>query len=424
MWLEQIDKVVAAIDKFDQWVKQHEFDSTSWRGILDKSPVYRDDNQQFPFDKAFVTRIRCHMHQFTGSTPCDYETQHGASALHQILADGLPDPFIFHAPAIAGEIGFQSTLPEFEDIPVNDDTNSYQERLRRYYQSSTYKVMPDKPTIIEIGGGYGALGHALKGIHPGCHYVIVDLPESLKFSYAWLTMNDYECRLVTDPSTIHIDDDDVDFWLIPADMKAALNTSRFDLAINTLSFTEMKQSIVDDYARFLIQCLKPEGVLFEQNNEYPNHRYSDYLVSTKDVFEQYFDYRTDVSCYSLLGSTRVWTNSKEIDEKITSIPLNWPKDAEYKIALFGAGKTGIMVANQLKPLGIISHFYDNDPIKWGSRMEGIEIRNPEQVEQDLVDNPKLNIVITSYFYHEVWHQFESLSDRLMFIQQLDRIGMR
>lgn len=46
----------------------------------------------------------------------------------------------------------------------------------------------ERLTVFELGGGLGHLAHVLKTLHPTTFYVIVDLPDTLFFSYQFLKL--------------------------------------------------------------------------------------------------------------------------------------------------------------------------------------------------------------------------------------------
>lgn len=172
---------------------------------------------------------------------------------------GLPEDYVCKAPLACGEVGHL-----VEGFCVNPDVASYQERMAILHRTGILERLKrkERPLIVEIGGGYGALAYFIKGVVPDCTYCIIDIPSSLKFSACYL-------RLVTnDP--VHISNGsavkrDGSFVMIHTNSAAIETLSNIDLAINTLSFAEMPSSTVEGYARFLARGLSADGVLFEQN---------------------------------------------------------------------------------------------------------------------------------------------------------------
>lgn len=108
--------------------------------------------------------------QITGRKFCD---------LFDALCEGLPDSSLNTAPPRFGEIGFRH-----RDMIINHDTCAYYERLATMWRADL--VTDRRRSILEIGGGYGALGFYLSAILPHAQYTIIDIPESLLFSAIYL----------------------------------------------------------------------------------------------------------------------------------------------------------------------------------------------------------------------------------------------
>jgi hypothetical protein len=95
-------------------------------------------------------------------------------------------------------------------------------------------------SIIEIGGGFGALARVFKLLYPQARLVLVDIPESLFFQHAFLKSSfpDAKHQYVEGP---HEDIKDADFVYVPNCFASALQGEKFFLAVNTNSFGEMPQ---------------------------------------------------------------------------------------------------------------------------------------------------------------------------------------
>lgn len=116
-------------------------------------------------------------------------------------------------------------------------------------------------TVIEIGGGYGALAYFIKRMLPGARYFIVDIPTSLMFAGCYLALADPGRSIGVLPGMAS----SLDYCLVPASSLHAARIGPIDLAINTLSFQEMPSETVAGYAHYLAEALAPDGTLFEQN---------------------------------------------------------------------------------------------------------------------------------------------------------------
>lgn len=417
-----ISKIVDEIARFNTWIEASKAKSDSWRAVISKESLYPDALEQTNrFTAEFIKELRSHTHHFTGSSPNNYQQQYAALAIHNELVNELPDTSVYF-PQDCDEKGFIATHNHTE-IVVNDDTNAYQERLRELTLSGVLNHLRDDALLVEIGGGYGGLASALKRLNPSFQYAIIDLPESLKFSYSFLSLQGYRCYFAIHeqlPDSVFID---YDFVLIPADNKHIVPERGVDLALNTLSFTEMPKSVVEEYGEYIAKWLTPYGVLFEQNNEYPEHCGEKFIQSTADVFSGLFPHLLETNCLSLLGISRLW-GFQSLNARFYAVNLLKPKNAQdYQFSLFGAGKTGVMLKRKVDDSLKFSHFYDNDPSKWQTRIEGMLVHSPEQVRDDIElskqQGKHLIIVLSSYFYHDIYQQLSAFSEHLLFINQLE-----
>lgn len=93
----------------------------------------------------------------------------------------------------------------------------------------------DGARVLEIGAGYGRTGHTLLSNHDLREYHIIDLPNSLKLSQAYLrtVLDDEQYAKVRFTSVADVDQRYAD--------------TEFDLTVNISSFSEMKPETVDDY---------------------------------------------------------------------------------------------------------------------------------------------------------------------------------
>ena len=114
--------------------------------------------------------------------------------------------------------------------------------------------IPDgKFNILEIGAGYGALARTLKLSFPQSSYVIIDIPESLYFSAAFLRLNfpDSKSCFVSSLSCLSGPVNDFDFVFVPTLLADQLLGNDFELFCNTASFGEMKNSVIHYWMDFV-----------------------------------------------------------------------------------------------------------------------------------------------------------------------------
>ena len=177
--------------------------------------------------------------------------------------------------------------------------------------------------ILEIGGGYGNLATKLKKIFPNVKYIIIDLPEVLLIQHYYLSKTFPNNKIINllDYQKLNkniILEEDFDFILIPFYIYKEIYLE-FDLVINTRSFGEMPNSILNDYFS-LIQKNQVEGFLFYTANRY---------VFTKSKEKNKFrDYPFD-DFWKIIISQPQWLQSHlhefllmRTQEK-ESIPLNF-----------------------------------------------------------------------------------------------------
>ena len=203
----------------------------------------------------------------------------------------LPKNYVVSPPPMFGEIGWK-----VGNTTINFDTYSYQERITILYETGVLGWLSDIAqrkgyiTILEIGGGYGALAYYLSQIFPTCRYLLVDLPESLLWSSVYLK--------IANPAVKHTIYDgsnrdsllgsEPGYSFVPNYMFDDLldTTTGVDLAVNTLSFHEMTSAQVSNYASGLKQLLGSEGILFAQNPEVEQE--NENACDSKKILAEFF----------------------------------------------------------------------------------------------------------------------------------------
>jgi hypothetical protein len=234
------------------------------------------------------------------------------------IASKLPMDFRISPRRQLGEIGWNC-----DGRTVSFDTYTYLERLAALHDSGLINRLRNiadsgrTPCIVEIGGGFGGLSYYLSQLVPQARIVIVDIPESLIFSSLYLSLllpqreHIYATPAVTDQS------------LVPAAAGCTFlpnylfdnvidSQVEFDLAINTLSMSEMDEVQVEYYCHGLDQLLAADGVFFEQNhdNEHVGR------LNAKNVIARHFGKRQEIhsrAARSLTqGRTHVWSRDPRV----------------------------------------------------------------------------------------------------------------
>lgn len=119
-------------------------------------------------------------------------------------------------------------------------------------------ALPTGARIIELGGGCGHLARTLRLTRGTKTHVIVDLPESLCFSYMFLRLNFPEAKAlyVTEPADLDGRDlDDLSFVFVPTKFADLMAGRPFDLFVNTASLGEMSNVHIRYWMNFVQQRL-------------------------------------------------------------------------------------------------------------------------------------------------------------------------
>ncbi len=121
------------------------------------------------------------------------------------------------------------------------------------YLSITRNLCAHPSTVLEIGGGYGALARLFRLEQPDIHYTITDIPESLFFAEVFLKVNFPGCSVKYALSSDDVTDyRKYDFLLVPVQLSESLKNLPYDVAVNTGSLQEMPDNTVE-YWMNLIQ---------------------------------------------------------------------------------------------------------------------------------------------------------------------------
>jgi putative sugar O-methyltransferase len=121
--------------------------------------------------------------------------------------------------------------------------------------------------VVELGGGIGHLARTLRLFGVSASHLILDLPETLIFSYAFLMMNFPEANavFVTDPKQAkEIRAIDHDFVFSPTCFAESIDFSGEELFVNAASLGEMNNQTIRHWMHF-VQRRMPVKYLFTQN---------------------------------------------------------------------------------------------------------------------------------------------------------------
>ncbi len=90
-------------------------------------------------------------------------------------------------------------------------------------------------------------------------------------------------------------------------------------------------------------------------------------------------------------STWHFKNKSSVKKSLDAV-----KDREIPVVIWGASSGGKRVLSALRDYGVsVKYFVDSDPLKWGSRVSGLEVKDPNSLQRDEV------VVIGSVYEKEM-----------------------
>ncbi len=217
-------------------------------------------------------KLRWHTFHVDGDMYNPYFYGHHRQRLKEkfeVLVRDVPTRYRLSAPQVLGEFGY-----DFGGHIVNEGTLGAQHTVNVLLQDGLLpklekKASREKLSILEIGAGYGGWAYHFKRLLPNSTYFIIDLPETLLLSAAYLSLSWPHKRVyVYEKDSFPIDFGDYDYVLLPnfARVLERLNES-FDLVMNIDSFQEMNATQVSFYASFVASHLKKDGTLYSWNKD-------------------------------------------------------------------------------------------------------------------------------------------------------------
>jgi len=206
----------------------------------------------FDASPLIINKMRHHCYHLTGERDYAYRDHHlyksdqFKSKLE--LLDSIAQKKLFISePNILGGFGFR-----FDGKMINKDTLKFYEcmiALERSRILDDLVLKSENFTTCEIGGGWGGFAYHFCSLFPKAKYVLVDLPQTLIFSYIFLTeafpnkkvkLYEYEEKSLTES----------DILLIPNGSFEKFS-EKLDLGVNICSFQEMTTQQIVNYVKKL-----------------------------------------------------------------------------------------------------------------------------------------------------------------------------
>ena len=270
-------------------------------------------------EKSFA-KLRLHTYHLTGDNYQLYyfgDPEAFLKAYHwKALVDGVPTEYVLNEPEDG--IGFRYSDGRF----LSSDIARFQRVVSSLYRHHVLTDLSssDAPRlyVLEVGGGYGGLGHHLSRIIKNTTYIIVDLPETLLYSASYLTQHNPEKKLyLYDSSTFSslIGSTELaayDFLLLPNYQLHALANARFDLVINVASLQEMRTPQAETYLDFIRETCR--GVFYSWNEDHQPRNKE--LVNLSELLRQRFELQEVTRDNLLVEEKRKFSLRKTLGEKL------------------------------------------------------------------------------------------------------------
>ena len=313
-----------------------------WKGDWERSALYRGTAALLRQEYDVINNLRLFSQVFTGYSLAEMKRAEGLQPPDRVPPDldermkqasrrmdewiiryWMLSRYVPDAPRISQPRRFGEAGWIVDGHIVNHDTYLYMERIALLRVSGLLgrleaHAADRSPLILEIGGGFGGLAFHLKNLVPRLRYIIIDLPESLVFSAIYLStcFPDQHNVIATSPELIAKDLALPGFTFVPNHFSHRLEEAgiRVDLAINTLSMSEMPAVQVRAYCALIRDSLAPGGAFFEQNQD--NRHLG--LFNAEDIVAEFFKARQQPTLPVDLAygsSPNVWSGVKGVKSR-------------------------------------------------------------------------------------------------------------
>ncbi|MCD4830505.1 MAG: putative sugar O-methyltransferase [Anaerohalosphaeraceae bacterium] len=222
--------------------------------------------------------------------------------------------------------------------------------LKKYCQFEKPKLR-----IIELGAGCGHLARAIRLSAPkSLSYVIVDIPETLCFSYMFLKLNFPQSKsiFITHEKQLQgLSVDDFDYIFVPTKFAEGILENEFDIFINTASFGEMKNSVLHYWMDFIQNKLIAKYI-------FTLNRYLNTIRTDGSM-----DWRLDENECSLLYGPGLEILNWELEPPFTRCPYIDTIIARYVEIVARKTKTASHQENKKKAAALLSEVIDQDWVR-------------------------------------------------------------
>ncbi len=176
--------------------------------------------------------------------------------------------------------------------------------IREFYVSNAAIETVSRPTIAELGAGYGRLGYVFAAARP-CRYLIFDIPPALAVSERYLSIvypdkRVFRFRHFDTFDEVQSEIDNCDFGFFTSSQLALFPSAYFDLAISISALHEMYLQQVTNYLRLFSRKTK-NGI---------------YLKNWKTAKNPWNDTVIDDSAYNPGGDWQVSVNREDLVQNL------------------------------------------------------------------------------------------------------------
>jgi hypothetical protein len=259
------------------------------------SAYWREELQNIEYlldaSPLVVERLRQHCYHVTGVWPYQYRSHKNRSEYrHNLKLEALrelggADLFVPEPPLLGG-FGFP-----VDGGLVNIDTLKFFEVLIALDRGAALAPFrrPERrrPVVWEIGSGWGGFAYTFKTLFPDSTYVMVDLPELFLYSATYLATAFPEATIrYWEPGLVIPEHEwlEADFVLLPNTALDDVTPPHIDLAVNMVSFQEMRADQVDRYIAHAYDRRTP--LLYSLNRE--TGAYNPELKSVSEIVGKYY----------------------------------------------------------------------------------------------------------------------------------------
>ena len=163
-----------------------------------------------------------------------------------------------------GEISAKDIIEEYGEIDDYGITKGC------YFYNEIHEVVQISGIsfnrVLEIGPGPANLLRMVKKYQPTSTIIIVDLPTSLPYSFCNLLHRFPDANFcMPHEATSGMDLDAIDFLFLTNDQTKIIKENSIDLAINTMSFQEMKLGDINFYFSWLRKVMRKENLFYCMN---------------------------------------------------------------------------------------------------------------------------------------------------------------